>query len=111
MLRRFSTEMRVLALTGFLFLIGAEAFAQSIIIPHPVPDFRERMNACVGEWNTTRSDERGAMTYRQFTTKCLEGQKARPIRTVAACRNGTTAPATAPEGACAYDGGVDRWLD
>ena len=51
------------------------------------------------------------MTYRQFTTKCLEGRTARPIDVLALCRNGTTAPATAPEGACAFDGGVDRWLD
>jgi hypothetical protein len=51
------------------------------------------------------------MTYRQYTTKCLQGQPARPINAVAACRNGTTSPATAPEGACAFDGGVDRWLD
>lgn len=51
------------------------------------------------------------MTYRQFTAKCLQGQTAKPVETVALCRNGTTAPASAPEGACAYDGGVDRWMD
>jgi len=51
------------------------------------------------------------MTYRQYTTKCLQGQPARPINAVASCRNGTTSPATAPEGACAFDGGVDRWLE
>jgi hypothetical protein len=103
--------MRALVLGGVFLLIGAEAVAQTIIIPHPVPDFQQRMNACVGEWNRTPGDERGTMTYRQFTAKCLEGKKAPPIRTVAVCRNGTTAPATAPAGTCAYDGGVDRWLD
>jgi hypothetical protein len=103
--------MRALVLGGVFLLIVAETAAQSIIVPQPVPNFRERMKDCVGEWATTPSDERGTMTYRQFTTKCLEGKKELPIRTVAACRNGTTAPATAPEGACAYDGGIDRWLD
>lgn len=103
--------MRALVLGGVFLLIAAEAVAQTVIIPHPVSHFSRRMAACVGEWSRTPGDERGTMTYRQFTTKCLEGKKARPIRTVAVCRNGATAPATAPKGACAYDGGVDRWLD
>jgi hypothetical protein len=103
--------MRALVLGGVFLLIVAEAAAQSIIIPQPVSNFRERMNDCVDVWTSTPSAERGTMSYRQFTTKCLEGKREPPIRTVAACRNGTTAPATALEGACAYDGGVDRWLD
>ena len=103
--------MRALLLAAILLFGAAGAVAQSIIIPHPVSNFRERMSACVGKWDATPSGERGTMSYRQFTTKCLEGKIAPPIRTVAACRNGTTAPATSPQGACAYDGGVDRWLD
>jgi hypothetical protein len=103
--------MRALFLGGVFLLIAAESLAQSVIVPRPVSNFRERMNACVGEWNITPAGERGTMSYRQFTTKCLGGKKAPPIRTVAVCRNGTTAPATAAAGACAYDGGIDRWLD
>ena len=103
--------MRALLLSAFVLLIGAEAVAQSLIIPRPVPNFSKRMNACATGWHATPASERGTMTYRQFTTKCLEGRTARPIDVLALCRNGTTAPATAPEGACAFDGGVDRWLD
>jgi hypothetical protein len=103
--------MRTLSIAVFLSVMAPGAFAQSIIIPHTVPDFRERMDACTAEWGVTPAADRGTMTYRQFTTKCLQGKTARPIKTLAACRNGTTAPTTASEGACAYDGGVDRWLD
>ena len=103
--------MRALSIPVFLGLMATGAFAQSIIIPHTIPDFRTRMDACTAEWGATPAADRGTMTYRQFTTKCLQGKTARPIRTLAACRNGTTAPATASHGACAYDGGVDRWLD
>jgi hypothetical protein len=103
--------MRILSIACFLGLMATGAFAQSIIIPHTVPNFRERMDSCVASWDSTPAADRGTMTYRQYTTKCLQGKTARPIKTLAACRNGTTAPATAPEGACAYDGGVDRWLD
>ena len=103
--------MRALVLGGLSLLIAVEAVAQSVIIPQPVSNFHERMNGCVGEWNRTPTGERGTISYRQFTTKCLEGKIESPLRTVAACRNGTIAPATAPEGACAYDGGIDRWLE
>ena len=103
--------MRTLSIAFFLGVMATGALAQSIIVPHTVPNFRARMDACVGKWDTTPAADRGTMTYRQFTTKCLGGKTARPIKTLAACRNGTTAPATAPEGACAYDGGVERWLD
>lgn len=103
--------MRAFLFAGFILLIGAEAVAQSIIVPRPVPNVRQRTTECVSEWNATPAAERGRMTYRQFTTTCLEGESLHPISAVAACRNGTTAPATAPEGACAYDGGVERWLD
>lgn len=104
-------EMRAFIIGGIFLLIAAEAVARTIITPHPVGNFHERLNACAGEWNAVPPDERGSISYRQFTTKCLEGNREPPLRTVAACRNGTTAPATAVEGACAYDGGVDRWLD
>jgi hypothetical protein len=110
-LYRFGNDMRALLFAGFLLLIGAEALAQSVIIPHPVPNFSQRMTGCVAKWNSIRPSGRGTLTYRQYTTKCLGGGTAKPIETVAVCRNGTTAPATAPEGACAFDGGVDRWLD
>ena len=106
-----SREMRTLSIAFFLGAMATGAFAQSIIVPHTVPNFRTRMDACVGKWVTIPAANRGTMTYRQFTTKCLGGKNASPVRTLAACRNGTTAPATAPEGACAYDGGVERWLD
>jgi hypothetical protein len=104
-------KMRTLSIAVFLGVMATGAFAQSIIIPHTVPDFDTRMDACTAEWGATPAADRGTMTYRQFTTKCLQGKTARPIKALAACRNGTTAPATASEGACAYDGGVDRWLD
>lgn len=110
-LRRFTRTMRTVSIAILLGAMATGAFAQSVIIPRTVPNFRERMNACVAEWNTTPVTGRGTMTYRQFTTKCLQGETARPVKTLAACRNGATAPATAPEGACAYDGGVERWLD
>jgi hypothetical protein len=103
--------MRTLSIAVLLGVMATGAFAQSIIIPHTVPDFHERMNACVGKWDATPVEERGTITYRQFAAKCLAGKTASPVKTLAACRNGTTAPATAPEGACAYDGGVERWLD
>jgi hypothetical protein len=103
--------MRTLSIAFFLGVMATGAFAQSIIVPHTVPTFRARMDACVGKWEITPPADRGTMTYRQFTTKCLGGKTASPIKTLAACRNGTTAPATAQEGACAYDRGVDRWLD
>jgi hypothetical protein len=103
--------MRALAFAALLVFLAAEALANSVEVPQPTFDFRERLNACVADWNLTPAAERGSMSYRQFTTKCLQGQKARPISTIALCRNGATAPATAREGACAFDGGVDRWLD
>jgi len=102
--------VRAFSIPVFLGLMATGAFAQSIIIPHAVPDFRTRIDVVPPNGAQPAAD-RGTMTYRQFTTKCLQGKTARPIRTLAACRNGTTAPATASEGACAYDGGVDRWLD
>jgi hypothetical protein len=104
-------KMRTISIAAAIGLLATGAFAQSLILPRNVPDFRERLSACVGKWETTPVSARGPMTYRQYTTKCLQGQPARPINAVAACRNGTTSPATAPEGACAFDGGVDRWLD
>lgn len=51
------------------------------------------------------------MTYRQFTTKCLEGMTAWPVASIATCRDGDLAPATAPGGACASEGGVAQWLN
>jgi len=104
-------KMRTISIAAVIGLVATGAFAQSLIIPRNVPDFRERMSNCVGRWEATPTSARGTMTYRQYTTKCLQGQPARPIYAVAACRNGTTSPATAPEGACAFDGGVDRWLE
>jgi len=103
--------MRAFAVAIFIVFIAAEAVAQSVVVPHPVANFHARMNACVAAWRATPSSEGGTMTYRQFTTRCLEDGQARPIETVALCNNGTTAPATASGGPCAYDGGVQRWLD
>jgi hypothetical protein len=103
--------MRALAFATFLLFIAAEAVAQSVILPHPVSDFRQRMDSCVSRWNGTTATERGSTNYRQFTTTCLEGRIARPVEAVALCRNGTTAPATAAGGPCSYDGGIERWTD
>ena len=103
--------MRALAFAGLLIFIAAEAVAQSVIVPHPIPDFQPRMDRCVSQWNAATDAERGSITYRQFTTNCLQGRIAKPVEAVALCRNGTTAPATAAGGACAYDGGVERWAD
>jgi hypothetical protein len=104
-------KMRTISIAAAIGLLATGAFAQSLILPHNVPNFRERLSTCVGKWEATPVSWRGTMTYRQYTTKCLQGQPARPINAVASCRNGTTSPATAPEGACAFDGGVDRWLE
>ncbi|MFL6689322.1 MAG: hypothetical protein ACJ8IR_03910 [Alphaproteobacteria bacterium] len=104
-------KMRTISIAAAIGLLATGAFAQSLIIPRDVPNFRERLSLCVGKWEGTPLSARGTMTYRQYTTKCLQGQPARPINAVASCRNGTTSPATAPEGACAFDGGVDRWLE
>jgi len=103
--------MRALAFATFILLIAAEAVAQSVIVPHPIPDFRQRMDRCVSQWNAAPAAERASISYRQFTINCLEGRLATPVTTVALCRNGTTAPATAAGGACAYDGGIERWMD
>jgi hypothetical protein len=103
--------MRAFAFATFLVLLAAEAVAQSITVPRPAPNFEGRLNACVADWHATAAADRGSMNYRQFTTRCLEGGHAKPVDTVALCNNGTTAPATAAGGACAYDGGVERWLD
>jgi len=103
--------MRALAFAALIAFFAASALANSVETPHPVANFHQRLSACVAEWNLTPPAGRGSISYRQFTTKCLEGRTARPIDTVALCRNGVTARATAPEGACAFDGGVDLWLN
>jgi hypothetical protein len=102
--------MRAISIAVAAGLLATGALAQSIVSTQAVPDFQERIGGCIAEWNTTTTSERGTMSYRVFITKCLQGKLARPINAVAECRNGTTAPATAPEGACAFDGGVNRWV-
>ncbi|HSC18296.1 MAG TPA: hypothetical protein VLC74_05220 [Rhizomicrobium sp.] len=103
--------MRALLFATFILFIAAEAVAQSVIVPHPVADVRQRMERCVSRWNAAPAAERGSITDRQFTANCLEGRMTTPVAAVALCRNGTTAPATASAGACAYDGGIERWMD
>lgn len=73
--------------------------------------WRDRMMACVALWDGASVEERGAMTYRQFTAKCVEGKTALPIKTKAACRDGTTSLATASGGACAERGGISAWME
>ncbi|HEY4114123.1 MAG TPA: hypothetical protein VGM17_08690 [Rhizomicrobium sp.] len=90
-------------------LLAAPALAQPIV--DPSAPWQDRMNVCVAEWNGATPAQRGTMTYRQFTTKCVGGQTALPIKTNAVCSDGNITPATSPDGACADDGGVARWLE
>ena len=88
---------------------ASSALAQNVVVS--AATFHQRMNSCVAAWKDTPTADRGTMTYRQYTTKCLSGKTATPIKTSAQCQDGAMAPGTAPEGACANDGGVVRWVN
>jgi hypothetical protein len=72
--------------------------------------FEQRMNSCVAGWSQAPGSDRGTMTYRQFTTKCVSGKSALPVNSTAACRDGSNASGASPAGACAENGGVAAWL-
>ena len=73
--------------------------------------FRERLNSCVAAWYKAPTDDRGTMTYRQYTQKCVSGKPALPINTSALCQNGEIALGSAPGGACSSGGGVQEWVN
>lgn len=96
-------------LIGIVILLAAPALAQPVV--DPAAPWQQRINTCVAEWNYATPAQRGTMSYRQFTTKCVSGQSALPTKTKAICTNGNTSAATSPDGACANDGGVARWTE
>jgi len=87
----------------------APAFAEVKV--NPSGPWRERINTCVALWERADDVQRGTMTYRQFTTKCVGGKTAFPHKTAAVCEDGTRSTGNAPEGACARNGGVAKWLN
>jgi hypothetical protein len=101
--------MRAWFLAMFGGLFATAALAENAVISDAT--FHQRMNSCVVSWKEIPSADRGPMTYRQYTTKCLSGKTASPLKSLAQCQNGVTAPATSPEGACANDGGVAHWVN
>jgi hypothetical protein len=101
--------MRVLFIAITAALLPAPALAQTAV--NPLAPWQQRMNACVGIWNGATPAQRGSMTYRQFTTKCVGGQPALPIQTNALCHDGSVSSGTSPEGACANNDGVARWVE
>ena len=90
-------------------LFATSALAQDAVISSAT--FHQRMNSCVISWKEMLSADRGTMTYRQYTTKCVSGKPAKPARSSALCRNGMIEPGTEAGGACASRGGVADWLN
>src|SRR3954451_16458618 len=72
-------------------------------------NFRERLNSCVGAWKEAAPADRGTMTYRQYTQKCVSGKPALPVKASALCEDGEVTSGAAPGGACASRGGVAEW--
>jgi hypothetical protein len=101
--------MRPWISAAFVGLLATPAIAQDS--GDSTVSFRERLNSCVGTWKDMPTTDRGTMTYRQYTAKCVSGKPAAPIKASALCRNGSTASAAAPEGACANEGGVAHWVN